>query len=496
MQVSWSFWLLNISVIIVFLPVFTYCDDLKCFNVPPENCTEELRLKEKCIKTFSDSASKQIHCCNVTNESEITSFLKEHGGSDKITGFHLRYSNLTRLHQNVFISLQPHLVSLSITETSILQWQGTFNENWQINCFNFSHNILGSNISSQFIANLTKLKNFDISNSNISEIPELPGFNSSEFFLDVSGNLHMACGGLVRLTTDKKKTKKSLTFVNKNETTCVPPDALSVKIKLEDVERGVSSTFDNCPEFNNRKCECSVASLDQTKNDKDAVVEVERPYYVYQSLVNCSNLGMNSLPTTLPPYTRILDVSSNSITSLEGIGNETFSSLTELYADNNQIKTLKHLEATDFLGMFQQLTVRNNSIDQIQEYLFSNVFDRSSGGGKLMLAKNYFKCDCTTASKIKIWLMANRKNVPDFDQIYANCDNYQVKVIDLNPKNLCAKPHTFKDYIRYIIGLEVLMFVLLIGKVSYDYYVFKTAGYLPWPASKMPKLPCDWCFET
>lgn len=35
----------------------------------------------------------------------------------------------------------------------------------------------------------------------------------------------------------------------------------------------------------------------------------------------------------------------------------------------------------------------------------------------------------------------------------------------------------------------------LIAKVSYDYWVFKTAGYLPWPANKMPRLPCDWLCE-
>lgn len=47
----------------------------------------------------------------------------------------------------------------------------------------------------------------------------------------------------------------------------------------------------------------------------------------------------------------------------------------------------------------------------------------------------------------------------------------------------------------YVIAAELSVLLLLIGKVSYDYWVFKTAGYLPWPASKMPKLPCDWVFE-
>lgn len=66
-----------------------------------------------------------------------------------------------------------------------------------------------------------------------------------------------------------------------------------------------------------------------------------------------------------------------------------------------------------------------------------------------------------------------------------------------NSNTLCSKKSPeLKDYLRFVIYAEITLFVLMIGKVSYDYYVFKTAGYLPWPASKMPKLPCDWCFET
>lgn len=71
-----------------------------------------------------------------------------------------------------------------------------------------------------------------------------------------------------------------------------------------------------------------------------------------------------------------------------------------------------------------------------------------------------------------------------------------LQVIDLDPKDLCAKPTEWKHFIRFVIYGEVIIFVLLVGKVSYDYYIFKAFGYLPWPASRMPKLPCDWCFEN
>lgn len=89
--------------------------------------------------------------------------------------------------------------------------------------------------------------------------------------------------------------------------------------------------------------------------------------------------------------------------------------------------------------------------------------------------------------------MARKAYITDFDDIL--CSDSK-RVIDLQEKNLCQPPHDWADYIYYVIAAEVLLLVSLILKVSYDYWVFHTAGYLPWPASKMPKLPCDWLCES
>lgn len=109
------------------------------------------------------------------------------------------------------------------------------------------------------------------------------------------------------------------------------------------------------------------------------------------------------------------------------------------------------------------------------------------------LGLNKLTCDCNSAKNLKIWLLT--KNIRDYDEIM--CENYPLKVIQLDPAKLCLHQDNqdWKDYIYYIITGEVLLLVCLVLKVSYDYWVFKTAGYLPWPASKMPKLPCDWLCE-
>lgn len=84
-------------------------------------------------------------------------------------------------------------------------------------------------------------------------------------------------------------------------------------------------------------------------------------------------------------------------------------------------------------------------------------------------------------------------HIPDYHEIM--CENMRVKVIELDQSQLCQGQPDWTDYINYIITAEVLLLIGLIAKVSYDYWVFKTAGYLPWPANKMPKLPCDWLCE-
>lgn len=58
------------------------------------------------------------------------------------------------------------------------------------------------------------------------------------------------------------------------------------------------------------------------------------------------------------------------ITSLEGIGNKTYNNIRELYANDNKITSLKPLEGTPFFTQFQNISLRNNKIDQVSVILF------------------------------------------------------------------------------------------------------------------------------
>lgn len=194
----------------------------------------------------------------------------------------------------------------------------------------------------------------------------------------------------------------------------------------------------------------------------------------------------------MPDNTFFLNVSNNNLTTLEGLNRH--ETLVRLYADNNQISNLLGLEGTAFKEDFEVLSLRNNKLKQIPIYLLTKTLDKSPRGKALFFAGNKLNCDCNSAKELRLWLLGHQNSIKDYDMIM--CENMPENVTQLSEAKLCQSKHDAMDYIFYLIGLEVLLLLALIFKVSYDYYVFKTQSYLPWPANKMPKLPCDWLCES
>ncbi|KAG8337121.1 hypothetical protein J6590_031099 [Homalodisca vitripennis] len=157
------------------------------------------------------------------------------------------------------------------------------------------------------------------------------------------------------------------------------------------------------------------------------------------------------------------------------------------------IESITVIEGSRFIDKSTALSDHNN-IRLIPKYLLSNVFDRNNYQKVVHLGKNKLPCDCSTAQVLKVWLLANKLHISDYDELL--CENLNnMRVVDLEQAKVCVYSRDWTDYIYYIIAVEICLFFLLITKVTYDYWIFKTTGYLPWPASKMPRLPCDWVFE-
>lgn len=241
-----------------------------------------------------------------------------------------------------------------------------------------------------------------------------------------------------------------------------------------------------CPTFeNNRNCVCSGERINYDLNEE---------HVTFQVRVDCSNLGLTHFPDKLPVDTVTLNVSNNSISSLSKFNEESYKGLQKLYADDNEITSLLDLEGTEFIRNFDALSLRRNKLKNIPIYLLSNTLDRNPRGAVVYLEGNQLTCDCNAAKVLKIWLLSRQSHIIDYHGIM--CETGQ-RVLELSETKLCHSQHDWTDYIYLIIILEVFLLIALICKVSYDYYIFKTHGFLPWPASQIPKIPfCDWLCET
>lgn len=451
-------------------PVINDRADIQCFYQTLESCPS---LSDQCrCRKISNTA---VVCCNV-NMFLITEGLAcAEVKPGKVKELHIRNATLDSL--NVTSSpIWRQLHSLSITDGHINSVVGEFGKHTTISCLNLSSNFI-SKFEDRSLANLYNLSILDLSHNDLSDVPRFK--KEGIVILDVSDNKLLLCSHLY----DALK-RTELHFKNENETFCLSSKTFHWFNSTELVPLNQVISVHQLRKECSINCTCEPYRLD--------IVPGKPPTFAV--FVNCSGLQLSSLPEILPPNTIALNISNNNITSLELINDEpSYQNLRELDADNNQITSIVPLEGSKFISNFVALSLRNNKLKSLPTYILSNIFDRNYNFRHVNLGLNKLHCDCNTAKVLKEWLLSKQKHIPGFDEIY--CDNMEGRVLDLDPAKLCQSQQDWTDYIYYIITAEVLLLVFLIAKVSYDYWVFKTAGYLPWPASRMPKLPCDWLCE-
>ncbi|KAH8342983.1 hypothetical protein KR059_002789, partial [Drosophila kikkawai] len=417
------------------------------------------------------------YCCNISQVSMISSC----SNISKWTNLHVR--NMTvkdvDLSNPIFRSLQ----SLAVTDGNITRLVNAFPRLSALKCLNISNNNI-SEIHSRAVKDVPHLEFFGMSNNNLSLVPHRN--QNKNITLDISGNRRMLCNPLNDIIHTE-----SINFLNPGHSYCQynatrtwfqSTDKVSVE-QLENRKRCVT----NCPVIpSHGNCKCTLENIMIIQDNQS------KP----QCHVDCSNLGLVELPQRLPDNTFVLNITNNRITSLGDYfhTNPTYHNINRLVADNNQIVSMNEFEGTKFIESFQRIYMRNNSLNKIPEYFLNNALMDSGLGRRIYLAGNKLQCDCNSAKKLLNWLKERSSDIPDYMDI--RCRNIPQSVIELQEAKLCQSPPDWTDYIYYLIAAEVFLLLALIAKVSYDYWVFKTAGYLPWPASKMPKLPCDWLCES
>ncbi|XP_037937961.1 protein halfway-like [Teleopsis dalmanni] len=452
-----------------------YAEESLCLIKPQhDNQTES-----SCQCAAHPTIENFSYCCNVTHMVNITSCTH----ISTWTKLHIRNISLPEL--NLGNSIYQTLISLAITDGNITRATNSFSRASKIRCLNISNNHL-LDIEDRALGLVSNLTYLDIANNNLSRIPKWN--QSRNITVNVSGNKHMLCK-----TLKDAIFHDSFKFVNPETSYCVQnytfnwfngTDYVSIQ-QLQTLKRLKTE----CPVIPGRgNCTCTIdkmlASGDQSKPSAKLFCRVD-----------CSSLGLTELPAKLPENTFSLDISNNNISSIESLGRiPSYQNIVMLYADNNQISSMNDLEGTEFLNHFQRLSLRNNALKKLPEYLLTNVLIDTGLGRKINLGGNKLECDCNSAKVLKLWLLERSRDIPDYNDIL--CRNMAHRVMELQEEKMCQSPHDWTDYIYYLIAAEALLLIALITKVSYDYWVFKTAGYLPWPASKMPKLPCDWLCES
>uniref|UniRef100_A0A1B6DF92 LRRNT domain-containing protein n=1 Tax=Clastoptera arizonana TaxID=38151 RepID=A0A1B6DF92_9HEMI len=452
-----------------------------CLHLPEEQCPHP---SEFCRCTEIDRAT--LLCCHIKSDIHF----KETQGcvvTKEKTAIHIRNATLDRL--DVSTPFFQNLMSLSITDGNVKTIYGMFPTT--LTCLNLSSNYLSEASSAHILVRSIAL--LDLSHNNIEKLPTLD-VTAPHFRLDVSENRRLSCDAVIQLMKNVRNTTRQLHFSNENNTFCKKElnffswgSGKSGEILPLQQLKLIDQLEQQCPKNEaDGGCTCSC------ELDRFLMVPGKPP--TFSVSVNCSNCRLTALPNHLPDHTTVLNVNNNNITDLRFLSeNKLYQEITSFSADNNKIESITVLEGSQFIDSFLFLTLRNNNIRTLPKYILANAIDRNYIGHHVYLGGNKLVCDCNTAQDLKIWLIANKDNMKDYDELL--CENGNEKVIDLDQRKVCIYPRDWTDYIYLIIAAEVFLFLLLIGKVSYDYWVFKTAGYLPWPASKMPKMPCDWVFE-
>ncbi|XP_012235587.1 protein halfway isoform X2 [Linepithema humile] len=453
----------------------------QCFYRPQTDCPDVDGSSNKCpckrITLANMPEGNAALCCN-TDKRALEYGLSCIGFSSNISYIHIRNATLDEFDANE--TRWRMLKSLAITDGKIKRVMGQFLIMAPTQCLNFSNNALVE-VESNSLKWLALLSILDLSYNNLTHLPALNTMNGREFWLDISGTNTLWCHDIYQYIN--KTGEKQITFNRENETVCSANATwhwfnTTEQVPLTQVLY-LSLLQTECPKGDTWQCLCDIKRLD--------IIEGKPPTNAVN--VDCSGMQLTELPEKLPQNTISLNVSYNNITVLDNLStNPCYEDLREFYADYNNISSINILEGAKFLDNYAYLSLRYNKIKSLPTYILSSHNKNFLSSRNLVkLGGNKLHCDCNTAKHLKTWLQTR---ILDADEVM--CENVKEKVIDLEPSKMCVYPGDWTDYIYYIIATEVILLISLITKVLYDYWVFKTSGYIPWPANKMPKLPCDW----
>nr|CAD7575764.1 unnamed protein product [Timema californicum] len=548
------------SLVLVLLPLSLNGIDRQCVNFPEEECPpQDGCIILSYIKHNDSLLCCHFETPFLLQEAlgEKIKEINEIKPGVNITALHIRNVSFYSLDVSALNNFPLQFVS--ITDNSVLRnLSGQFNQ-FQSGpgCLNFSTNnldILDVNI----LKNIDKLQFLDLSQNNLTSLPHLPDTNDT-LHLDISGNKNVLCNEVKAIMMAENKPhferqdntycSSSQTFHWFNSTERIPllekvcPQGHDYKCKCETVRLFIVpgkppaySVQVDCsgqrltalPELlpnntvhlniSNNNRDGQSADLAQVGGGEQACESPQAPVgglgngkqtAIVAAHTGC--YGLESFAVVRPsPRVFILSILSKShsftVVTMYPVALNT-RSLNRVHSYHSKfyktppsnaryiiavlavLSTLKKLTFVTRPGKYVRLSA--TGIERIKSGYVSSLTPLVSNLAykevRVFIADNNYISS--------ILNLEGSDFIKTFNVLSLRKNNLKT-VIDLDKNLVCMTQRVWTDYIYYIIAGQVALLLLLVSKVSYDYWVFKTTGYLPWPASKMPKMPCDWLFES
>eukprot|EP00095_Tigriopus_kingsejongensis_P000769 maker-scaffold67_size430214-snap-gene-1.16 protein:Tk00769 transcript:maker-scaffold67_size430214-snap-gene-1.16-mRNA-1 annotation:"AGAP005417-PA" len=233
----------------------------------------------------------------------------------------------------------------------------------------------------------------------------------------------------------------------------------------------------SCPTQDN--CACALTSV------QEKMVHARERVYTVE--VSCVKGGLSHFPK-LPKNTRTVDLSGNklngrSFTYLK-VSEHNYKEVDNLTLDSNRLKTLPEKLLDMKLGL--SFSAKHNNLTSIP-YDFSQRLMKTTA--VIKLSNNPWKCTCT--SQITDYnLLAKIRDRSEMTCGPSSDEHLKAKQIDLlSPEMLCP-PETkgeFRElFLQILCVILTILIILVLLRLAYDYWKYRTKGQLPWLVLKMP----------
>jgi hypothetical protein len=210
--------------------------------------------------------------------------------------------------------------------------------------------------------------------------------------------------------------------------------------------------------------------------------------------VDCHNKNLTALPDVLPLNTKILNLTSNRITSLSVPQNSrNWENVTYVHLENNLISSFQQLEVNSkFMRNLAALDIRRNRFQEFPSHILEQFINLD----QVHLSNNPWLCDCESAFAFQEWLQRQFHKVGDKEEIRCgapgNEENglrsislkqrlssrviYKLSKSELCPQDNLEEPYDWLDIINLTLGITI---ILIITKVIMDYIYQRRTKRLP-----------------